>query len=90
MPADAVKAVPAGGVEGYDDFVAYFEGFDGGAFLDDLADEFVAADEVGRAFEVAAVEVEVAAAEGRGGDFEDCVGFFLDGGGGAVFYHDLW
>jgi hypothetical protein len=49
----------------------------------------VAADEFGRAFEVAAVEVQVAAAEGCGGDFEDCVRGFLDVGVGSVFDSDL-
>lgn len=47
------------------------------------------ADEVGGTLEVAAVEVEVGAAEGGGGDAEDGVGRFLDDGGGAVFYFDL-
>lgn len=49
----------------------------------------MAADEVGRAFEVAAVEVQVAAAEGCAGDLQDCVGGFEDFGGGAVFDDDL-
>jgi hypothetical protein len=49
----------------------------------------VPADEVGRALEVAAVEVQVAAAEGGAGDAEDGVGGLLDFGGWAVFYYDL-
>jgi hypothetical protein len=49
----------------------------------------MAADEVGRAFEVAAVEVQVTTAEGGAGDFEDGVGGFLDFWGWAVFYYDL-
>jgi hypothetical protein len=57
--------------------------------FDDLADEFVAADEVGRAFQVAAVEVQVAAAEGGAGDFEDGVGGVLELGYWAVFDDDL-
>jgi hypothetical protein len=58
--------------------------------FDDLADEFVAADEVGRSFQVAAVEVQVAAAEGGAGDFEDGVGGILELGYWAVFDDDLY
>ena len=89
LASHTVEALPAGGVEGHDDFVADLEALDRVAFLDDLADELVAADEVGGALEVAAVEVEVAAAEGGGGHAEDGVGRFLDFGGGAVFDFDL-
>jgi hypothetical protein len=39
------------------------------SLLHDLADELVAADEVGRALQVSAVEMQVAAAEGCGRDF---------------------
>jgi hypothetical protein len=46
-------------------------------------------DEVGRAFEMSSVEVQVAAAEGCGGDFEDCVGGLLDLWVRAVFDGDL-
>ena len=45
--------------------------------LHNLPNKLVPADEVGGALEVAAVEVEVAAAEGGGGDAEDGVGGFL-------------
>ena len=50
----------------------------------------MAADEVGRAFEMSSVEMQVAAAEGCGGDLEDCVGRLLDLGVRAVFYCDLF
>jgi len=46
-------------------------------------------DEVRRAFQVASVEVQVAAAEGCGGNFEDSVCGLLDLGIRAVFYGDL-
>ena len=49
----------------------------------------MAADEVGWAFEVAAVEVQVAAAEGGASDFEYGVGRVLQFGDGAVFDDDL-
>jgi hypothetical protein len=59
------------------------------SLLHDLSHKLMAADEVGWAFEVSAVEVQVAAAESRGGNFEDCVGGLLDVGVGAVFDGDL-
>jgi hypothetical protein len=59
------------------------------SLLHDLSHELMAADEVRWAFEVSAVEVQVAAAESCGGDFEDCVGGLLDVGVGAVFDGDL-
>ena len=49
----------------------------------------MAADEVGWAFEVPSVEVQVAAAKGCGGDLEDCIGGLLDLRVRAVFYGDL-
>ena len=49
----------------------------------------MAADEVRGAFQVAAVEMQVAATEGGGGDFEDGVGGLLDLGIGPVFDFDL-
>jgi len=57
--------------------------------LHDLAYELVPADEVGGAFQVAAVKVQVAAAEGGGSYAEDSVGFVLEFWGGAVFDFDL-
>lgn len=48
------------------------------------------ADEVRGAFQVAAVEVEVAAAEGGGSDFEDGIGGLLELRIGAVFDDDLF
>ena len=47
------------------------------------------ADEIGRALEMSSVEVQVAAAEGCGGDLEDCIGGLLDLRVRAVFYGDL-
>lgn len=90
MAPDAEETLPAGGVEGHDDLVAEREILHGGAEGDDFADEFVAADEVRRAFEVAPVEVQVAAAERRASYFEDGVGGVLKGGDGPVFDDDLW
>ena len=49
----------------------------------------MAADEVGWAFEVPSVEVQVAAAEGCGGDLEDGISGLLDLWVRAVFYGDL-
>ena len=49
----------------------------------------MSADEVRGAFEVAAVEVQIAAAEGGGSYAEDSVGFVLEFWGGAVFDFDL-
>ena len=69
LPAHAEEALPARRVEGHDDFVALLKVFDALAQLDDLADELVPADEVWGALEVAAVEVQVAAAEGGAGYF---------------------
>ena len=89
LAAHAEEAVAAGGVEGHDDFVTFVEFLDTVALLDDLADELVAADEVGWAFEVAAVEVQVAAAEGGAGDFQDGVGGVFELGYWAVFDDDL-
>lgn len=89
LPAHAEEALPARGVEGHDDFVADLEVLHVVALGHDLADELVSADEVRRAFQVAAVEVQVAAAEGGGGDFEDGIGGFLDLGDGTVFDDDL-
>jgi hypothetical protein len=59
------------------------------SLLHDLANKFMAADEVGRALQVSAVEMQVATAEGCGRDFEDCIGGLLDVGVGAVFDGDL-
>ena len=89
LPANTVIAFPARSVERYDDLVADFEVLDIVSLFDDLADELVAADEVGRAFEVAAIEVEVGAAEGSAGDFENGVGGFLDLRDGPIFDDDL-
>ena len=89
LASDAVETLPAGRIERNDDLVADLELLDAVALLDNLTDELVAADEVGRAFEVAAVEVEVAATEGGASDFEDGVGGILKLGVGAVFYNDL-
>lgn len=89
LSAHAEEAVSAGGIEGDDDLVAEVELLHIIALGDNLTDELVAADEVGWAFEVAAVEVQVAAAEGGGGDFEDGIGGFLDFGDGTVFDDDL-
>ena len=90
LTSDAVETLSARGIEGYNNLITNIEILDIISFLDDLANELVPADEVGRAFEVAAVEVQVGAAEGGGGDFEDGVGGFLDLGDGAVFYFDLY
>jgi hypothetical protein len=49
----------------------------------------VATDEVWWAFEMPSVEVQVAAAEGCGGDFQDGVGWLLNLWVRAVFYGDL-
>lgn len=54
--------------------------------LHNLADELMAADKVRWALHVAAVEVQVAAAEGGGGNSENGIGRELDLGVGAVFY----
>lgn len=59
------------------------------SFLHDLADKLMTADKVGWAFEVTSVEVQVAAAEGCRGDFEDCIGGLLEVWVGAVFDGDL-
>ena len=59
------------------------------SLLHDLADELMAADEVGWALQVSTVKMQVAAAEGCGRDFEDCIGGFLDVGVRAVFDGDL-
>lgn len=59
------------------------------SLLDDLADKLMAADEVGRTFEVSSVKVQVAAAEGRGGDFQDRIRWLLDVRVGTVFHCDL-
>ena len=48
------------------------------------------ADEVGRAFQVAAVEMQVAAAEGGAGDFEDHVGGVLEFGHRSILHLDLF
>jgi hypothetical protein len=61
LSPDAVVAFLARGVERHDDFVSDGEFGHRVALLVDLADEFVAADEVGWAFEVTSVEVEVGA-----------------------------
>ena len=47
------------------------------------------ADEIGRALEMSSVEVQVAAAEGCGGDLEDGISGLLDLWVRAVFYGDL-
>lgn len=44
----------------------------------------------GRALEVAAIWVQVAPAEGGGGDAEDGVGWLLDAGHRTVFHGNLW
>jgi hypothetical protein len=49
----------------------------------------VSTDEVGWALEMSSVEVQVAAAKGCGGDFEDRVGGLLNLWVRAVFYSDL-
>lgn len=59
------------------------------SLLHDLADELMAADEIGRALQVSTVEMQVAAAEGCGRDFEDCIRGLLDVWVGAVFDGDL-
>lgn len=59
------------------------------ALLYDLANEFMPANEVGRALEVASVKVQVAAAERCGGHFEDRIRGFLDDRNGPVFNRDL-
>jgi hypothetical protein len=59
------------------------------SLLDDLSNKFVATDEVGWAFEMSSVEVQVAAAEGCGGDFQDSVGGLLNLWVWTVFYGDL-
>ncbi|KAI6915321.1 hypothetical protein KC334_g46 [Hortaea werneckii] len=57
--------------------------------LHHLTDEFVPADEVRRTLDVAAVEVQVAAAQRGGGDFEDGVGGVLEFGDRTVFHGDF-
>lgn len=47
LAADAVVALEACRVEWYDDFVADVEFLDRVSFLDDLTNEFMAADEIG-------------------------------------------
>lgn len=59
------------------------------ALLHNLTHKLVPADEVGWAFEVTAVEVEVAAAEGCAGDLEDGVGRVLELWVRTVFDDDL-
>lgn len=59
------------------------------SLLDNLADKLMAADEIGRTFEVSSVEVQIAAAEGCRGDFQDRVRWLLDVRVGAIFYCDL-
>lgn len=89
MATDAVVAFLTRGVEWHDDLIADVEFGDRVAFLDDLADELVAEDEIGWAFEMAAVRVEIAAAEGGAGYFDDGVGGLLDLRVRAIFYGDL-
>ena len=59
------------------------------AFLDYLADEFVATDKVWWAFEVAAIEMKVAAAKSSAGDAKDGIGWMLELGIWAVFNSNL-
>jgi hypothetical protein len=89
LATDAVVALQAGREEGHHDFVTDVEFLDRVSLFDDLADELVPADEIRWALEVAAVEVQVTAAERGAGDFEDGVGGLLDLGIWAVFYRDL-
>lgn len=57
--------------------------------LHNLSHEFMAADKVGRTLQVAAVEVQVGAAERGRGDAEDGVGVLLDLRVRAIFDGDL-
>jgi hypothetical protein len=59
------------------------------SLLHDFADELMAADEVGRALQVSAVEMQIATAERCRRDFEDRIGGLLDVWIGAVFDGDL-
>ena len=59
------------------------------SLLDDLADKLMATDEVGRTFEMSSVEVQITAAEGCGGDFQDRIRWLLDVRVGTVFHCDL-
>jgi len=73
----------------YTDFVSNLKLLHLLPLLHNLAHKLMPADEVGGALEVAAVEVQVGAAEGGGGDFEDGVGGVLEFGVGPVFDGDL-
>lgn len=59
------------------------------SLLHDLAHKLVSANEVRRALEMSAIEVQVAAAESRRGDFEDRVGRVLELGIWSVFHGNL-
>lgn len=77
LTANAVVTFLTGGIEGNNNLVADIEVCDSVALFNNFANEFMAADEVGRAFQMTTVEVKVAAAECGAGDFEDGVCRFL-------------
>ena len=59
MPSNTIIAFLASGIERYNNFIAHLQFRDFVAFFDNGTDKFVAADEVRRAFEVAAIEMKV-------------------------------